>query len=745
MLPVPILDDQLFIEIVAEARKMIPRFYSDWTDENYHDPGITMIELLAWLSEMQQYYLDRVTEKNERKFLKLMGIRPLDAISARTEVTFSALQESEWIPCGIQLGAGDQVFESDEAIYLLPITIEKMLVYADGEYGDVSALDATPGLSYYAFGRQARSGNRLLLGMDRPIPGTREISLNIKMDDNYPIAPGEVYPGCQVYPSAANSWYYYGKEGDSIGWHPLLVTVDDSRSLHCSGKLRFVIPDEMMATRFNPALDKDRYWICCVLEGDEYELPPRIEKICLNTLTATQQTSHSIEQHFAGSGQRDQRLVMQHALSYYGKNEVQVRNDNGDWAIWQKVDELVPAYVGQPVYVLKANPESRTAVITFGNGDNGAIPGAGVDNVRVLSFSSDFEGYRWLGCSNGLPGQSFELPWPEIIKDSFRLQTGVFDGGSGEWRWQDWCAVDDFSTSGPADRHYVIDQENQMLYFGDNERGMVPPASETPNILIAACKTGGGERGNVKAGDINRILEPDLVLSMISITNLWPARGGAPAENLNEAKARLRRVRNTPQRAVTAEDYEELSRSTPGHRVARVKALPLYSPGLKNYPENQTSAAVTVVVVPYSESPNPVPSTGFLRSVKHHLDRYRLLTTNLQVIAPEYIKVTVYAVVVINSSKGEPREKIMDMLNHFLQALDPNDPGGGWAFGRTVNKGDIYEIINRIPVVEYVKDLWLYAEGGGIKREVSGDIELPPTGLVYSGEHEIEIIHKNDV
>jgi len=745
MLPVPILDDQLFIDIVSEARKMIPRIYPEWTDENYHDPGITMIELLAWLSEMQQYYLDRVTEKNERKFLKLMGIKPQNAICATAEVSFTGLEQGEWIPRGTRLGAGEQVFESDEAIYLLPITIEKMLVYADGEYGDVSALDATPGLSYYAFGRQAQVGNRLLLGMDRPIPGAREISLTIKMDENYPISPGEVYPGCQVIPSAANSWYYYGGEGESIGWHPLLVTLDDSHSLQCSGKLRFVISDEMAATRFNPAVDKDRYWICCVLEGNDYELSPRIEKICLNTVTANQHRSYSMTECFSGSGQVGQSFILQHALSYYGQNEVQVRAEDGEWSFWRQVDELLPGHANQPVFALQRSYDGRTVHIVFGNGDNGRKPDVGENNIRVLSFGDDFERYRWLGCSNGLPGQSFELPWPEVIKDSFRLQIGVYIGSSGEWQWQDWYAVDDFSTSGPADRHYVIDQESLRLYFGDNERGMVPAVSKTPNILIAACQVGGGERGNVKAGDINRILESDPVLSLVQLSNLWPARGGAQAEGLMEAKARLRRVRNTPQRAVTAADYEELARSTPGHRVARVKALPLYTPGLKNYPENQTPATVTVVVVPYSESPNPMPSTGFLRSVKHHLNRYRLLTTDLRVIGPEYIKVTVYAVVVINSSKGEPGEKIISMLNHFLQALDTNDPGAGWAFGRTVNKGDIYEIINRVPVVEYVKDLWLYAEGGGTKREVSGDIELPPAGLVYSGEHEIEIIHKKDV
>jgi hypothetical protein len=47
--------------------------------------------------------------------------------------------------------------------------------------------------------------------------------------------------------------------------------------------------------------------------------------------------------------------------------------------------------------------------------------------------------------------------------------------------------------------------------------------------------------------------------------------------------------------------------------------------------------------------------------------------------------------------------------------------------------------------VEYVKELWLIAEGSGIRRELSGDVEIPPCGLVYPGDHEIEIINRNDL
>ncbi len=745
MLPVPILDDQLFQDIVAEARKMIPRIYPDWTDENYHDPGITMIELLAWLSEMQQYYLDQITAKNERKFLKLMGIKPLDAICATACVSFFGVEQARWIPSGTRLAAGDQVFECNKSLYILPVIIEKLLVLADGEYSDATSFNQTPGLSYYAFGRLARPENRFLLGMNQALPGGRELSLTIRMDEDYPILPGQVYDGCQIISSARTAWYYYGREGASPGWYRLQVVSDDSFGLHRSGNIRFIIPGEMVATRFNPAADTDRYWISCVLEEEGYELSPRIDDICLNTLSVTQQHSQSCVHHFSATGEAGQSLYLSHALAYYGINEVQIRAENGDWYFCRQVDILSLVGSNEQVFTLQSDVETRGVTLTFGDGEHGMIPVAGQNNIRLLSYQHGFEKHRWLGRSNGLPGQSFEIPWPDLIKGSFKLQIGVKTGISNQWQWQDWLAVDDFTTSGSADRHYVLDRDHSLIYFGNNEHGIIPPAAEIPNILIIVCQLGGGDRGNVKPGEINRVLEPEPALAQVEVTNLWPAEGGAPEENLATARARSRKARNTPQRAVTAADFEALARSTPGHRVARVKALPLYSPGMKGYPVNQAPAVVTVVVVPFSESPYPMPSEGFLKSVQCHLNRYRLLTTELQVIPPDYIKVSVYAVVVVVPGASQPREKITRVLDHFLQALDVNNPEEGWAFGRTVNKGDIFEIINQVPVVEYVKDLWLYAEGGGIRREVSGDIELPPGGLVYSGEHEIEIIHKNDL
>src|SRR5512145_2290153 len=88
-LPEPNLDDLRFQkDLVDEARRRIVRYCPEWTDYNISDPGITLIELFSYMTEMLVYRLNRVPEKNYLKFLEMMGLRPQPASSARAELTF---------------------------------------------------------------------------------------------------------------------------------------------------------------------------------------------------------------------------------------------------------------------------------------------------------------------------------------------------------------------------------------------------------------------------------------------------------------------------------------------------------------------------------------------------------------------------------------------------------------------------------------------------------------------------------
>jgi Baseplate J-like protein len=72
-LQLPNLDDRRYADLVEEARGLIPTYAQEWTNHNPSDPGITLVELFAFLSEMLIYRLNRVTSANVLSFLKLLN------------------------------------------------------------------------------------------------------------------------------------------------------------------------------------------------------------------------------------------------------------------------------------------------------------------------------------------------------------------------------------------------------------------------------------------------------------------------------------------------------------------------------------------------------------------------------------------------------------------------------------------------------------------------------------------------
>ena len=88
-LPIPNLDDLRFqSDLVDEARKRIIHYCPEWTEYNISDPGITLIELFAWMTEMMVYRLNRVPEKNYLKFLDMLGFQMTPSRTAETNITF---------------------------------------------------------------------------------------------------------------------------------------------------------------------------------------------------------------------------------------------------------------------------------------------------------------------------------------------------------------------------------------------------------------------------------------------------------------------------------------------------------------------------------------------------------------------------------------------------------------------------------------------------------------------------------
>src|ERR1700716_957887 len=87
-LPIPNLDDRRFQDLVDDAKRLVQQRCPEWTDHNVSDPGVTLIETFAWMTDQVLYRLNRVPERNYIKFLELIGVRLFPPTAARVAITF---------------------------------------------------------------------------------------------------------------------------------------------------------------------------------------------------------------------------------------------------------------------------------------------------------------------------------------------------------------------------------------------------------------------------------------------------------------------------------------------------------------------------------------------------------------------------------------------------------------------------------------------------------------------------------
>lgn len=146
MIPAPKLDDRTYADIVAEAMRLIPRYCPEWTDHNPSDPGVTILELTAWMTELILYRLNRVPEKNYLAFLDMIGIKLRSPQPARGLITFQLVEgaEKQVIREGTQVAAQQAaeedtvIFETQRELVVTGAPLDRCFSYYNETYADNS-------------------------------------------------------------------------------------------------------------------------------------------------------------------------------------------------------------------------------------------------------------------------------------------------------------------------------------------------------------------------------------------------------------------------------------------------------------------------------------------------------------------------------------------------------------------------------------------------------------------------------
>jgi predicted phage baseplate assembly protein len=150
-LPVPNLDNRKFQDIVDEAKRLIPSLCPEWTNHNVSDPGVALIELFAWMSEMIIFRLNQTPDKLYTQFLNLLGVRPFPSRAATADLTFwlsAVTNQAVVVPSGTEV-ATNNLGEAEIFATVADLVIEQpVLDAALTGHGDEGLRDVMTELRY---------------------------------------------------------------------------------------------------------------------------------------------------------------------------------------------------------------------------------------------------------------------------------------------------------------------------------------------------------------------------------------------------------------------------------------------------------------------------------------------------------------------------------------------------------------------------------------------------------------------
>jgi predicted phage baseplate assembly protein len=274
----------------------------------------------------------------------------------------------------------------------------------------------------------------------------------------------------------------------------------------------------------------------------------------------------------------------------------------------------------------------------------------------------------------------------------------------------------------------VLDPLTGKVTFGDGATGMIPPRGG--KIRASNYMSGGGSVSNRPAWNITQL--KTAVPSISAVCNWIPAAAGGDAEDDETMLERGSRGVRHGGRAVTVQDFEDLSRLA-SPQVARARCVPLYDLAAEPSGKHSLPGVVSVIVVPKSDDPQPIPGSELLACVLAYLRLRSSPTTRISVVPPDFVRIDVSAEIVLKEPDrvAEIELAVKDALAGFLHPLHGGANASGWGFGRMPHKSDLFQHIESIRGVEYVRDIRIFAVA---QRE---DVELSNHFLVSAGEFEV--------
>lgn len=684
-LPSPNLDNRNFQEIVDDVKRQIGRRCPEWTDHNVSDPGVTLIELFASMTEMMLFQLNQVPEKNYLKFLEMIGVSLEPPASAQTELRFRlsrpledldgeesfehTLRARETVAATLRTEQEESVeFCTDSDLrFVRPCLSHVKAIPATemgvtGEATSAGARDLVRGRSFTVYSAVPRAGDALFLGFEADVSGNLvqfEVdcirSAATGLNEDYPAQQWEVWNG------AENRWDGLEVSDATYGFNRPPGQIKDDRP---TGFIEIPLPPGLIKRHID---GKSAYWVRCRYttalpprgpEGqvpDAYQKSPEFLDLTARVVGGSVSASNCATVMYRDLGQSDGTPGQVFALGH--------------------------------APVLSRRP-GETVLI----GEQGIAREEMEEWAEVEDFADSGPEDRHFACDS-YTGQV--LFGPEIIQP---------DG---------------------APRQY----------------GAIPRKGLT--IVFTTYRHGGGTRGNIAAGQAT--VMKSSIPYIAEVVNPRRASGGREQESVDRAKIRGRAILRHRARAVTAEDYEYFAcRASSGVSRARcVQPRAVHSraggipPGL-----------VRVLLVPALDDTVAVPRPADLRvsdrvrrEVEEYLDTRRLLTSVLEVGEPDYVYVST-EIKLVADPKADVDQVVRNVraqMERFLHPLRGGPNGDGWPFRRALTLADIYAQVQQAHGVAFLLDARIYVsrltDGG--QNMLTSETLVPNTEGVRVADNEL--------
>ncbi|MEP6695778.1 MAG: putative baseplate assembly protein [Pseudonocardiales bacterium] len=645
-LPAPNLDDRRFQDLVDDAKRLVQQRCPEWTDHNVSDPGVTLIETFAWMTDLLLYRLNRVPDRVFLAYLDLLGVKLFPPTAARADVTFRlSAPQTVTVPVSTGTQVATARLETDEPVAfsvveelaIVPCSAAALAAQTDGgEPADKTGSFSTR-QPFHCFSTPPQPGDALLIGLSQPVPSCLVVlrfDADIEGRGVDPLRP----------PLAWEAW-------TGRAWEPCEVDKDETGGLNRAGVVEVHVPKGHEASTI---ADRRGGWLRCrvvqVAEGQpQYSAPPRIKDVKAHTIGGTTAAVHA-------------------------------------------------------------------------------------------DVFSDED----LGVSSGVPGQRFPLLHGPVVQADTPPVLEV----AGPEGWQEWTAVDSFAGHGPDDLVFTVEETPGEVLLGPAVRdadgslrqyGAVPPKGAA--LRLGSYRTGGGRRGNVARHAVS-VLKSSIPY-VTAVDNRRAATGGVDGEDVESAKLRGPLLLRTRDRAVTAEDYEQLARQA-APEVGRVRCVPAGSQAA-----GTDTSGVRLLVVPAAEDDltgrlafeQLIPADQTLAAIAAYLDERRVIGARVAVEPPVYQGITLAVRIRARSRVSTDRlhDDAVAALYRYFHPLRGGPDGTGWPFGRPVNVGEVYAVLQRVPGVELVEDARLFPADplSGQRGQGTARLVLDEHALVFSYEHQV--------